>query len=64
VEIAIGFGREAGYRAMRLDTLPSMAPARELYRRIGFRDVAPYNDNPISGASFMELVLQAPEEPP
>ena len=58
VECAIEFSREAGYRAMRLDTLPSMAPARALYRRIGFRDVGPYNGNPIPGTTFMELVLR------
>ena len=61
-EAAIAFGRGAGYRAMRLDTLPSMATAHELYRQLGFREVAPYRYNPVPGTTFMELVLDGPSE--
>jgi ribosomal protein S18 acetylase RimI-like enzyme len=49
--------RDAGYRRMRLDTLPTMARARALYRQIGFREIASYRDNPIEGAAFLELDL-------
>jgi len=28
-----------------------------MYRRLGFRDIAPYCKNPIAGALYMELVL-------
>ena len=47
----------AGYTSMRLDSLTSMEPALQLYRRMGFRDVPPYRENPVPGAVFMELRL-------
>jgi putative acetyltransferase len=49
--------RTAGYRRMRLDTLPSMVSALGLYRELGFREIAPYRDNPVEGAVFLELQL-------
>lgn len=49
--------REAGYRAMRLDTLPSMSAAIPLYRSLGFVEIAPYRSNPIPGALFFEKEL-------
>jgi putative acetyltransferase len=51
--------REAGYQSMRLDSLPSMKNALNLYRSLGFRDIAPYGDNPLQGAAFLELRLTA-----
>ena len=42
---------------MRLDTLPGMEAAQALYERLGFRDVAPYTGNPVSGTRFLELDL-------
>jgi len=62
VEAAIAFARAAGYGAMRLDTLPTMTAAQDLYRHMGFRDVAPYRYNPIPESSFMELVLDGPHD--
>lgn len=48
--------RAIGYHAMRLDTIgATMAPAVALYRSLGFVEVAPYYDNPVPGALFLEL---------
>jgi len=50
--------REIGYQRMVLDTVPgTMDKAIELYRSIGFREIAPYYDSPVTGALFMELEL-------
>jgi len=56
-EAAVAFGRGAGYKAMRLDTLPTMVAARSLYRELGFQNIQPYRYNPVPGAMFMELML-------
>jgi len=50
--------RQIGYQCMRLDTVePVMRDAVAMYRRIGFREIAPYCTNPIAGALYMELQL-------
>jgi putative acetyltransferase len=56
-EAAVREAGAAGYRRMRLDTLPAMRPARELYSALGFRPIPPYRHNPVPGAEFLELDL-------
>jgi ribosomal protein S18 acetylase RimI-like enzyme len=48
----------AGYREMRLDTLPKMGAAQQLYESLGFRDIPPYYDTPIAGTRFMACELR------
>ena len=49
--------RKAGYRYLRLDTLPGLKSALKLYRRLGFRETDPYYDCLVPGTSFMEIEL-------
>lgn len=49
--------RSRGFRAMRLDTLPSMQNAMRLYESLGFVDIEPYRYNPIEGSRYLELKL-------
>lgn len=49
--------REAGYEAMRLDTVLSMTAARGLYRSLGFSAIPSYNESPLEGAEYYELAL-------
>ena len=50
-------GRERGYHAMRLDTLPFMTSAIALYRSLGFRAIERYDDGSPQNALYFELAL-------
>jgi putative acetyltransferase len=50
--------RQIGYERMRLDTVePVMKDAVAMYRRFGFKDIAPYRPNPNPGVLYLELQL-------
>lgn len=58
VESIIDEARNLGYTHMRLDTVPGrMDKAIALYRAMGFQEIPSYYENPIEGATFMELDL-------
>ena len=57
-ETIIAEARTIKYQRMRLDTIePLMKDAVEMYRKLGFREIAAYRANPIVGAMYMELQL-------
>jgi GNAT superfamily N-acetyltransferase len=49
--------RARNYQLLRLDTLPQLQTAITMYRAMGFRETAPYYENPDAGILFMELDL-------
>ena len=57
-EAVVDAGRVAGYDRMRLDTLPTMTAARELYRSLGFTEIEAYRPNPVHGTTYFELALR------
>jgi putative acetyltransferase len=57
IEAVILAARQAGYRELKLDTLPSMVSAQKLYRRLGFNEIEPYNTTHLPGTRFYALQL-------
>jgi putative acetyltransferase len=61
-EALIQGARASGYQCMLLDTSIRQAEAQALYRRLGFRDIAPFYDLPEplrNWLVFMELPLRS-----
>ena len=57
LERLITDARAAGYKKMRLDSwIPRMGKAIEMYRRHGFYEIEPYNENPYD-VIYMEREL-------
>ena len=49
--------REIGYIDLVLDTLENMHRAQALYRALGFVEMEPYYDCPVTGTVFLRLCL-------
>ena len=56
-EMVLAAAVEKRYRRICLDTLPAMASAIELYRKLGFVEIDSYCHNPIDGALFFAKEL-------
>lgn len=59
VKAVIRAARHAGHEQLVLDTLPTMIVAQELYRRLGFVEIAPYNTAYVPGTRFFSIKLVA-----
>lgn len=59
-EAAVQAGQDAGYAAMRLDTLTRLHEAVSLYRSMGFREIPAYYENPMDGVFYLEKPLARP----
>jgi len=57
VNSALNAAAQAGYKELRLDTLPSMVSAQKLYRELGFHHIDPYGDSHLPGTQFFAISL-------
>lgn len=51
---------DRGMMLMRVDARSDLIEARALYARLGYREVAPFNDSPYA-AHWFEKALRAPQ---
>jgi len=54
----IAMAEHYGYGAIRLDTIPKLERAVDLYRKVGFREIEAYRHNPDPTALFLEMKLK------
>jgi ribosomal protein S18 acetylase RimI-like enzyme len=57
LEKALESARNLGYKKIRLDVIPSLQKAKELYISYGFYQITPYFSNPVAGTTYMEKLL-------
>jgi ribosomal protein S18 acetylase RimI-like enzyme len=57
LKLAIEIATNLKYQKIKLDTLPTMIQAQNLYRSFGFYEVSSYRYNPVKGTTYMEKKL-------
>lgn len=57
VNRVISDARAIGYRSILLDTLPFLHTAIDMYKSMGFYEIARYNDNPLIDSVYLQLDL-------
>ena len=57
LDAAVAKAQELGYKAIWLDSATRLERAGALYRKAGFKEIAPYRFNPAPDAVYMELKL-------
>ena len=57
LERSLKMAKDGGYTIIRLDTLSTMSPAINLYRKYGFIEIAPYYYNPNPTAVYFEKLI-------
>ncbi|MFC0517347.1 GNAT family N-acetyltransferase [Mucilaginibacter angelicae] len=50
--------RILGYEKIRLDVIPTLLKAKELYYSLGFYEIQPYFKSPVEGTAYMEKKLK------
>lgn len=57
IKQVISDAKEIGYQRILLDTLNTMKSAIHVYKSFGFKEIEPYYDNPLDGATYFSLDL-------
>jgi putative acetyltransferase len=57
LDVATNYATEQGYQALRLDTLKTMEPAMNLYKKNEFLEIPAYYNNPHPDAVYFEKHL-------
>ena len=57
VEEIIALAKKDGYQEMVLDTIKPLTSAINLYKKMGFKEIKPYYNNPLPDVIYMKLSL-------
>ena len=57
VEEIIALAKKDGYQEMVLDTIKPLTNAINLYKKMGFKEIKPYYNNPLPDVIYMKLSL-------